>query len=832
MTLYSKIKQKYNKNTNNIIKNYSKRNKLMANLKSSTTFLIKCRNIGIIPNFIINSTKNVQNIFQINKNSPPNLVKTLEKHIYKFHIQILKLLIQEKHKQIKENSELLLNSGEVIGKHLDEHDLESYLESENQIYESLTKKNKTNLIRKLEILKEQYKRDLHMKHNIDWFVNKTEEDIPTNIQWLLSLGPKFALPNTKETFPLFKCIAEGEDCVQTLENKDKQEISRTKLVSLIDDHLNKNKLNKREQLILNTVVQSEKYLKRNKEILILNSDKGNITVAMNKTEYNNKMKDILKDMCTYRRLKRDPTSVLQSKNNALIEKLFNINAINVTEKNKLIARVATAPRIYGLPKIHKEGTPLRPICSSINSPSYGLCKYLCEILKNITKNSQYNVKDAIEFKSKIKNINIEDDETLISFDVVSLFPSVPVNLALKIISEKWNILEGYTCIPKDFFLELVKFCIKDSRYFKYDEKFFEQTKGMPMGSPASPIIADIVMEELLDVSIKNMKTKPKILTKYVDDLFGIIRKDDIEDTLKTLNEFNRQIQFTMERECNNKLPYLDAVVLKHGNRLLLDWYQKPMASGRLINFYSKHPRRIIINTATNFINRVLHISDREFHKTNLIKIRNILYKNDFPRHTVNYLITHVNDKKHSKNVEKEKPPKIYKSVTYIPGLSERIKNSDIYNREKVELALKTHNTVNKIFSKTKSKLEKDEQSNLVYRIKCNGTKTDICQKTYVGTTKTKLKTRISSHRSDLKATDKPLEQKTALANHCAVTGHLPDFNNVDVLVKENNYKRRYALEMLHIINEPTERRLNYKIDTESCARIYRHTIEKYKLRRQ
>lgn len=39
------------------------------------------------------------------------------------------------------------------------------------------------------------------------------------------------------------------------------------------------------------------------------------------------------------------------------------------------------PRIYGLPKIHKEGILLRPIVSAISSPTYALAKYLTGLLK-------------------------------------------------------------------------------------------------------------------------------------------------------------------------------------------------------------------------------------------------------------------------------------------------------------------------------------------------------------------------------------------------------------------------------------------------------------------
>ncbi|XP_075167567.1 uncharacterized protein LOC142239665 [Haematobia irritans] len=125
-------------------------------------------------------------------------------------------------------------------------------------------------------------------------------------------------------------------------------------------------------------------------------------------------------------------------------------------------------------------------------------------------------------------------------------------------------------MTKDLFIDLITFCIKDTRYFKFEDKIYEQLKGMLMGSPASPIVADIIMEELFDDVFKNI-TKPPILTKYVDDIFAIIKASEVDETLKALNSYNRQIQFTKELEQDNRH--------RQGNQLRLNWYQKPTASG-------------------------------------------------------------------------------------------------------------------------------------------------------------------------------------------------------------------------------------------------------------
>lgn len=116
---------------------------------------------------------------------------------------------------------------------------------------------------------------------------------------------------------------------------------------------------------------------------------------------------------------------------------------------------------------------------------------------------------------------------------------------------------------------------------------------------------------------------------------------------------------------------------------------------------------------------------------------------------------------------------------------------------------------------------------MLYIINCLGDG-NPCNKTYVGTTKTKLKTRLSSHKSDLRSRNKSLAQKTALAAHCETNNHTPDFDNVRILQEENNYSKRFTLEMLHILEVPTEKRLNYKLDTDNCSHIYRNLINSHK----
>lgn len=789
-------------------------------IKTTLTFLIRCRNHGIIPNFIKNAMKNIYNIFK----TPyfHHIPNTIKKHIDIFQNKILSLVIQQKHKQLEYKNKELQALDERLNSQMRKEDFDNIHDNENIIMSRTHNKTKIVQQRKFDKLKENQMRELNITLNDGWFVNKTNVEFPKDVKWLLSLGEKFGLPTSKQNFPLFKVIADGDDIIQTNNDKEQQEIMRTKFTTMLDSHLNKMRDSYRDKFINTTVAHSKTFLKQNKNILILNADKGNVTVAMYKDDYQQRMNEILGDMMTYQRLIKDPTSNLSKKNNELVEELFKNNIISTAEKKCLKTDVAIAPRLYGLPKIHKENFPLRPICSSVNSPSIQLCKYVVNILKNLTKNSKYNVRDSMQFRDKIKNLTIKDEEQMVSFDVVSLFPSIPVDLGLEIIEKRWNEIEEYTNMSKSLFLSILKFCIKDNRYFQYEGRIYKQKKGLPMGSPASPIVADIVMEKLLDTCMEKLKTKPVILTKYVDDLFMIVGENAIQETLTTFNNFNKNIKFTIEKEHNGSIPYLDTLVMRKDNKIEMNWYQKPTASSRILNFHSKHPKQMIINTGRNLINRILNISDHKFHETNKNKIRKILSKNCFPKLLIEKLINEYNIPK-SKDKSQEK---YYKSMIYIPGLSERFQNSDLYDKDKLQIATRTNNTLKSLFTNTKSRIPLSERHNVIYSIECDGTKDEKCGKIYVGTTKNKLKTRISGHKSDIKLRSQNNIQKTALAEHCKLNNHIPNFDKIRVLQAENNYNRRLTLEMLHINNIPTNKKINYKSDTDNAAYCYRHLTKK------
>ena len=136
------------------------------------------------------------------------------------------------------------------------------------------------------------------------------------------------------------------------------------------------------------VVTQQKALKslkaKSKEVKILPADKGNAAVVMTNEQYNKKMDEHL-GTDTYSLLKKDPTESLARKLDAILKKLLKENKISKQFHNNSRVLHPKAPQIYGLPKIHKPGNPLRPIASFYGTPLSALHKQLSDVLKPLNR---------------------------------------------------------------------------------------------------------------------------------------------------------------------------------------------------------------------------------------------------------------------------------------------------------------------------------------------------------------------------------------------------------------------------------------------------------------
>lgn len=785
--------------------------KKLAKQTSKLKYLLTCRKCGLTPTHLSNTTKNTRDLFMSTKIS-----QELRKIEQNFHNKILNLEVKETNIIIKESRKEISTTKKLLKSILNDEEYPNFINRQNNRYKAFISSDKQTHSSKIHNLKVKQLEKYNLKYNPSWFVNKTNIIFTEESKWLLSLGSKFAIPVNNDNYAAINLIADLEQWVQTLTDDREKDIIRSKIANRIMTHKRTIKNNQKEKFILNIYEDTKRFLRRHKdEIVITKSDKGNKTVIIYKNDYNKGMQKLLEDKVTYKLIKTDPTLKLQRANNKFIIDLYKQEYITGYEKMRLTSDAATAPRLYGLPKIHKPDVPLRPISSSVEVPCYNLSKYIGNILKNIIL-EKYNIKNSLELKSKLGEVVLDEDDILISLDVVSLFTNIPTHLAISNIMAQWDTLKEHTKIPRTQFLKLLKFCLNDNNYFVYGDSFYLQTYGMPMGNPLSPTIADIVLDMLLEETTKELRQNNiqiKILTKYVDDLFAIIKRKDEEIILKTFNSYHNKLKFTIEKEENGFIPYLDMKIFREDNKIITDWYSKSVASGRLINYHSTHPNKQKINTATNMITKIIQLSDDKFKNQNIQTIKDMLIKNSYPKNLINSLIDKVmNDK--SEKINRSGNPKYY-SLPYIPKLTEGKQLKEIITNEEVCIAHKPNKTINALFTQTKTKIENKEQSCVVYEVKCLGKTNEECGKVYIGTTKRSLGTRINEHETDIRKN----KYTTALAQHCIETGHTADLDDVRILDKERKYNKRFTLESLRI-QQKAECAINEKGDKDKINANY------------
>ncbi|XP_078377838.1 uncharacterized protein LOC144660988, partial [Oculina patagonica] len=152
-----------------------------------------------------------------------------------------------------------------------------------------------------------------------------------------------------------------------------------------------------------------------------------------------------------------------------------------------------------------------------------------------------------------------------------------------------------------------------------------------LGSPVSPVVANLCMEEIKETAINSTPVPPKIWKRYVDDSFCVIKKNAVASFHDSLNSIDPHISFTIKHESNGQLSFLDTLISRDNNKLNIDVYRKPTHTDRYLDFRSHHDREHKISTAATLLHRALKLPNSESRKAREIdRISIALQSNGYP----------------------------------------------------------------------------------------------------------------------------------------------------------------------------------------------------------
>ena len=277
----------------------------------------------------------------------------------------------------------------------------------------------------------------------------------------------------------------------------------------------------------------------------------------------------------------------------------------------------TSPKFYGLPKIHKNWHPLRPIVLSRGSVTYGVAKILANILRPLVGKSLHHIlrplvgkslhhiQSTKDFVNMVSKATLLPGECLYSYDVTTLFTSVPIDPALNIIrellEEDTTLLERTVSLVQNI-IELLGFCLHNT-YFSFQNNFYEQVEGAAMGSPASLIVVNLYMDYFEKKALHTAST-PSHWFRFVDDTFVIQQESHKHYFLEHINNIDPAIKFTVEgNQENGTIPFLDTLVKQEvDNFLSISVYRKPTHTDQFLQLDSNHNLAVkysVIGTLTH-----------------------------------------------------------------------------------------------------------------------------------------------------------------------------------------------------------------------------------------
>ncbi|XP_069999233.1 uncharacterized protein, partial [Penaeus vannamei] len=516
---------------------------------------------------------------------------------------------------------------------------------------------------------------------------------------------------------------------------------------------------------------------RREDVTILPSDKGNSVVVLDHASYLQKAQDLLGDASTYAPLTSDPRErIAATFHRRLRELAACFPEANLYQRFKVVN--PRLPHFYGLPKTHKPAVPLRPIISSRGSVTHPLAAWLAKSLTPLLGTfSPAHLRHSQDFISRVRGV---PPASMLSLDVDSLFTKVPLDDVLAFLQRKLPAEDPRLPLPTEVFLQLIRLCV-ESNSFSFEGRFYSQTFGVAMGSPLSPVLANLYMEFFESELLPSISPRPSMWLRYVDDVFALWPHEPalFPDFLSQLNSLSPSIRFKVEWEVDDKLPFLDTLVHRSADHFSFSIYRKPMHSGMYIHFFSYHPLHVKRGVATSLFLRALRICDPQYLDGEIDFLRRSFSKLGYPRHVLDVALSRARRTFYHDSPPNESPHLPVLSLPYTEEIYSLRRPLQSLN---CRLSLRQVNTLRRNLVHT---CPPSTSKVGTYAVPCAS-----CDKQYFGETGASLTKRLSQHKYAVSRG----HTNNALFCHQWDTGHQMDWKAARILFPSADVHARRLVE--------------------------------------
>ncbi|CAH1277267.1 Hypp9532 [Branchiostoma lanceolatum] len=375
--------------------------------------------------------------------------------------------------------------------------------------------------------------------------------------------------------------------------------------------------------------------------------------------------------------------------------------------------------------------------------------------------------------------------------------------------EKDRDLKNRTNLEVKDILELLTFIVTTT-YFMFRDNIYQQKFGTAMGSPVSPVLANLFMEWLEEQAIATapITCRPKLWKRYVDDVMEIVKRGVQQELTDHLNNTDPtgNIQFTYEEEQNGTLPFLDTLLVrKEDGTVKLLVYRKTTHTDQYLNFQSHHPlhqKLGVIRTLLDRCNAV--VTEEQDKQLETQHVKRALSRCGYPQWTFKKVEQQRSrPKQKGKSKKQEEKARAMVVIPYIKGVTEPLER--VFRKHNVSTAVRPKTTLRSLLVHPKDKLDDLVKTDCVYKIPCKS-----CNEVYIGETGRTFGTRLDEHKKEADSIEvvkytrsqkrqaQQVDKKSAITDHIARHNCIIDWEGAKVIDREDNRRTRWIKEAVWI----------------------------------
>ena len=351
--------------------------------------------------------------------------------------------------------------------------------------------------------------------------------------------------------------------------------------------------------------------------------------------------------------------------------------------------------------------------------------------------------------------------------------------------------------------------IFDNTFFLFNESLYKQTDGLAMGNPLAPAMANIFLCHLEKQIFDNCPQifRPSFYRRYLDDTFAIFSSEhEANQFFNFINSAHPNIKFTMEKEHNNSLPFLDLLTQYRDSKLHSSIYRKPTFTGLALNFFSYCPMKHKINSIKTLIHRAYYLSSNyQYFATEIDYLKNFFTNNGYPLKLFEKIVGSFLNRIKTTNIPVITVPKdeFYVSLPYLGPISHEMERfflkvlNPSYPQISFKFSFKNKFQLKSFFN-FKDRLPADLRSHIIYEFQC-----ESCQDSYIGSTTKQAKVRFSQHLGVSPRTDRHVTSPSHSSprQHCENKNHPFKYSNFSIIDAAPDELQLRIMESLYILNQ-------------------------------